>query len=131
MKPRIIIYCCANSTPAHEENIEKIEAEEGVSIQLGMLPCSGRTDVLNLVRAVEQGGDIAMVVGCPEGQCQYIEGNRRAGKRVAYANRLLGEAGLGRERIIMVNLDPAGGQFGAALREVIAKAKKIGPWTAR
>jgi coenzyme F420-reducing hydrogenase delta subunit len=132
MKPRIVIYCCANSTAAPEDQIEKIEAEAGVSIRISRLPCSGRTDVLYVVRAIEQGEDFAMVIGCPEGRCQYLEGNLRARKRVGYINRLLGEAGLGADRVVMYNLDPAdAGQFGAALREAAAKAKAIGPWKAR
>jgi F420-non-reducing hydrogenase iron-sulfur subunit len=129
MKPQIVIYCCANSTLVPEEHVEKLVAEGQAEIKIARLPCSGRTDVLYLLRAIEEGATMAMVVGCPEGQCQFLEGNLRAKMRVRYANRLLAEAGLGNERIRMVNIDPGDDQaFAAALRDTVAKARELGPW---
>lgn len=127
MKPQIVIYCCANSTTVPEEHVERIMAEMDAEIMISRLPCSGRADVLYMLKAIEAGADMAMVVGCPEGQCQFLEGNLRARKRVGYANRLLAEAGVGPERVRMYNLDSAHGeQFAAALKETIAKAREIG-----
>jgi F420-non-reducing hydrogenase iron-sulfur subunit len=133
MKPQIVIYCCANSTVVPEEHVEKLVAEEQATLKIARLPCSGRTDVLYMLRAIEEGATMAMVVGCPEGQCQFLEGNLRAQMRVRYANRLLAEVGLGNERIRMVNIDPSDDQaFAAALRDTVAKALELGPWqTAR
>jgi F420-non-reducing hydrogenase iron-sulfur subunit len=129
MKPQIVIYCCANSTVVPEEHVEKLITEGQATIKIARLPCSGRTDVLYLLRAIEEGATMAMVVGCPEGQCQFLEGNLRAKMRVRYANRLLAEVGLGNERIRMVNIDPSDDQaFAAALRETVAKARELGPW---
>lgn len=72
---------------------------------------------------------MALVVGCPESRCQFLEGNLRARMRVRYANRLLAEAGMGSERVRMVNVDPGDdAAFGAALRETLAKAEELGPW---
>lgn len=129
MKPRIVVYCCANSTELPEDEVEKWASEDKADIQMVRLPCSGRTDVLYIVRAIEAGADMALIVGCPEGLCRYLEGSRRARMRVAYANRLLREVGLGGERVKMVNLDPAqSDSFSASLREVVAKAAELGPW---
>jgi F420-non-reducing hydrogenase iron-sulfur subunit len=76
---------------------------------------------------VEEGADMALVVGCPDGVCQFLEGNLRAKMRVRYANRLLAEAGLGNERVRMVSLAPDNpGSFADALRDVIAKARELG-----
>ena len=129
MKPQIVIYCCANSSAASEEDVEKIISEDQAEIRISRLPCSGRTDVLYLLRAIETGATLAMIVGCPEGQCQFLEGNLRAGMRVRYANRLLAEAGLGEDRIRMAHIaagDDA--SFAAALRDAVASAREIGPW---
>ena len=129
MKPQIVIYCCANSSAVSEEDVEKIIPEDQAEIRISRLPCSGRTDVLYLLRAIETGATLAMIVGCPEGQCQFLEGNLRAGMRVRYANRLLAEAGLGEDRIRMVHI-AAGDEtsFAAALRDAVASARQIGPW---
>jgi F420-non-reducing hydrogenase iron-sulfur subunit len=129
MKPQIVIYCCANSTVVPEEHVEKLVAEGQAALKIARLPCSGRTDVLYMLRAIEEGATMAMVVGCPEGQCQFLEGNLRAKMRVRYANRLLAEVGLGKERIRMFNIDPGDDQaFAAALRDTVVKARELGPW---
>lgn len=130
MVPEIVIYCCANSTTASDEDLEKIVPEDQAVLRISRLPCSGRTDVLYLLRAIENGAAMTMIMGCPEGQCQFLEGNRRARMRVGYANRLLGEAGLGEDRIRMVQLPPGDeAAFAAAIREAVAKAHEIGSWT--
>jgi len=131
MGPRIVIYCCANSVVVPEEHVEKAMSEKGADIQIVRLPCTGRTDPLYILRAIEAGAHMAMIVGCPVGQCQFLEGNLRAEMRVRYANRLLAEAGLGRERVRMYHMSPGEPDlFPAALAEVIDKARKLGPWLA-
>jgi F420-non-reducing hydrogenase iron-sulfur subunit len=128
MKPEIVVYCCANSTVVPRDADELI-SEDLATLKISRLPCSGRTDVLYILRAIENGATMAMVVGCPEGRCQFLEGNVRAGKRVRYANRLLAEVGLGDERVRMFNIDPGDDQaFAAAIRDTVAKARELGPW---
>jgi F420-non-reducing hydrogenase iron-sulfur subunit len=129
MKPAIVVYCCANSTAAPEETVERLTGSDQADVKLTRLPCTGRTDVLYMLKAIEDGADLALVVACPEGQCQFLEGNLRAKKRVGYVNRLLAEAGLGEERVRMVNMDPNDTtRFETALQEAVAKAREIGPW---
>jgi len=129
IKPKVVIYCCNNSAVVRQENMDQLEADAQAEINIAQLPCSGRTDVLYMVKALENGADMAMVVGCLEGQCQFLEGNLRAKKRVRYANRLLEEVGLGNERIRMYNLDPTDEKgFSDALAETISKARQLGPW---
>jgi coenzyme F420-reducing hydrogenase delta subunit len=129
MKPGIVIFCCSNAVAVPEEAVERVNGSEQASVKCTRLPCSGRSDVLHILRAIEQGADMALVVACPEGTCRFLEGNRRARLRVAYANRLLAEAGLGGDRVRLVQLsaeDPAG--FGQSLEDTVAKARSLGPW---
>jgi coenzyme F420-reducing hydrogenase delta subunit len=129
MKPEIVIYCCANSSAVSEEDAEKIITEDQAVLRISRLPCSGRTDVLNLLRTMETGVTMTLIVGCPEGQCQFLEGNLRARMRVRYANRLLAEAGLGEDRILMVNIAPGDeSSFADTLRIAVSKAREIGSW---
>jgi F420-non-reducing hydrogenase iron-sulfur subunit len=129
MKPVIVIFCCTNAAAVPEDEVERINATPQAAVKFTRLPCSGRTDVLYILRAVEEGADMAMVVACPNGACQFLEGNRRARLRVSYANRLLAESGLGNERVRLVNLAPDDPQgFVDALQETITRARKLGPW---
>jgi F420-non-reducing hydrogenase iron-sulfur subunit len=129
MKPVIVIFCCTNAVAVPEDEVERINATPQAAVKFTRLPCSGRTDILYILRAVEEGADMAMVVGCRDGGCQFLEGNRRARLRVRYANRLLAESGLGNERVRLVNLAPDNPQgFVDALQETISKARELGPW---
>jgi F420-non-reducing hydrogenase iron-sulfur subunit len=39
------------------------------------VPCTGKVDVIHMLRAFEKGADGVYVVGCMEGDCHYNEGN--------------------------------------------------------
>jgi coenzyme F420-reducing hydrogenase delta subunit len=101
MTVRITAFCCRRSG-------EKAAAE-AKRLGLGLpglevigVPCSGRVDVLHLLKAFEAGADGVMVVGCYEDACEFLRGNIVAGRRVEYVRGLLGEAGIDPERVLMV-----------------------------
>ena len=62
-----------------------------------------------ILKAFENGADGVMVVGCLEGDCHFQVGNLRARKRVERVARLLEIAGVGAERVRMVNLSAGEG----------------------
>jgi F420-non-reducing hydrogenase iron-sulfur subunit len=74
------------------------------SIRIIRVPCTGKVDVLHILRCFEQGADGVSVVGCREGDCHYQTGNFRAKKRVEQARRILEQIGIGGERVHMCNL---------------------------
>ena len=51
-------------------------------IKIVLMPCTGRVDIINLLKAFEGGADVVFVAGCLEGECHYLAGNLRAKKRV-------------------------------------------------
>jgi len=53
------------------------------NINIIRVPCTGKVDVIHLLRAFQKGADGVYVVGCLEGACHYNEGNFRARERVA------------------------------------------------
>ncbi len=127
MKPQIVIFCCTNAVVMPEDEVERVNAAQQAAIKFTRLPCSGRSDVLYMLRAIEDGADTALVVGCPDGLCQFLEGNRRAKLRVRYANRLLAEAGMGSERVRMINVSPDDPQgFAKAIQDSIDMARELG-----
>ena len=66
------------------------------------LPCSGRINIQYFLKAIESGTDGVILLTCPWGECQYVEGNLRAEKRVSAVNSILKEAGIENERIITI-----------------------------
>ena len=74
------------------------------SIKIILVPCTGKVDIIHLLRAFEKGADGAYVVGCLEGECHYTSGNMRARKRVYQAKEILQAVGIEAERVEMYNL---------------------------
>jgi F420-non-reducing hydrogenase iron-sulfur subunit len=98
------------------------------NVRVVKLPCSGRVDIIHLMKAMEEGADGILVAGCLEGDCHYQVGNLRAKKRVAYVREILDQIGIGGERVAMYNLSAGEGpRFAEIAREMTEKIKQLGP----
>jgi coenzyme F420-reducing hydrogenase delta subunit len=98
------------------------------NIKIVKLPCTGKIDVLYLLKTFQSGADGVYVAGCMEGDCHYLTGNLRAKKRVAYTQKILDEVGVGGERLAMYNMSAAQGpRFVEVANEMTEKIKKLGP----
>ena len=97
-----------------------------------MVPCTGRVDIIHLLKAFEGGADAVMVVGCLEGDCHYLTGNLRAKKRVTKLKKDLVEIGFEPERLEMFNLSSSDGpKFAAVATEMAERVHKLGPSKAK
>jgi coenzyme F420-reducing hydrogenase delta subunit len=100
---KISLFYCANSLSPEE--IQKCgSGVADVQINAISLPCSGRVNLLYLLKAIETGADGVLLLTCPIGECTYIQGNLRAQKRIEAVDDLLVEAGLERGCIKCVPL---------------------------
>ena len=98
------------------------------TIRIVRVPCTGKVDILHILRSFEKGADGVYVVGCMEGDCRYNRGNLRARKRVQEARRILDLIGIGGERVQMFNLSSGEGpRFAALAVEMTEKIKELGP----
>ena len=98
------------------------------NIKIIRVPCTGKVDVMYLLRSIQKGADGVYVVGCLEGTCHYKEGNFRARERVDYVRMLLEEIGLEADRVRMYNLSSGEGPtFAAYAREMTENIKALGP----
>ncbi len=93
------------------------------------VPCTGRVDIIHLLKAIEDGADGVYVAGCLEGECHYLVGNLKAKKRVQYVKNVLQELGIEPERVEMFNLSAGEGpRFAEIAREMVgARSKALGP----
>ncbi len=92
------------------------------------LPCTGKIDIIHILRAFEKGADGVYVVGCMEGDCHFNEGNFRARKRIEQAQKILDKVGVGAERVKMFNLSSGEGPLFAQYSvEMDEKIKELGP----
>ena len=97
-------------------------------IKIIFVPCTGKVDILHILRAFEKGADGVYVVGCMEGDCHFISGNFRARKRVEQTQKILDTIGIGGERAQMYNLSSGEGpRFAQFAIEMDERIRKLGP----
>jgi coenzyme F420-reducing hydrogenase delta subunit len=98
------------------------------SIKIIRVPCTGKVDVIHMLRAFEKGADGVCVVGCMEGDCHFKSGNFRARKRVEQVAKILDTIGIGGDRAQMYNLSSGEGPtFARYAREMHEKITALGP----
>jgi coenzyme F420-reducing hydrogenase delta subunit len=102
------IFYCANCLDANDlrQGLQIDEknktADPPDSIKIVSLPCSGKVNLLYLLKAFEKGADGVLLVTCPQKECKYLEGNLRARKRAEAVDGLLKEIGLSENRMRMI-----------------------------
>jgi coenzyme F420-reducing hydrogenase delta subunit len=104
--PKIYLFHCATSYD--QADLMRSYSRQAKEIKVISMPCSGKLDILYLTKAFDTGADGAAIMICKEGECRYMEGNMRARKRAHAIDELLQEAGLGRGRIKVIQMDVGG-----------------------
>ncbi|NOY69560.1 MAG: hydrogenase iron-sulfur subunit [Deltaproteobacteria bacterium] len=103
----ICIFYCSNSLDANalKQNISNNEKDEVNTVSL---PCSGKVNLLYLLKAFENGADGVILVTCGQNECHFLEGNLRAKKRAEAVDSMLEEIGLGKGRMIVIRKNNEG-----------------------
>lgn len=104
--PKIVLFHCATSYD--QEELLKNYSPQAGEIKVISLPCSGKLDILYLTKAFDTGADGAAILICKKDECRYMEGNMRAKKRIQAVDELLQEAGLGKGRTRIIQMDDKG-----------------------
>lgn len=90
--------------------------------------CTGKIDATHMIDAFDEGADGILILGCPEGDCHYQDGNYEAKKRVYLLRRLLESIGIEKERIrIELSVDPEGRRIPQLVKEMSKELAKLGP----
>jgi len=90
--------------------------------------CTGKIDATHMLDAFKQGADGILILGCPEGDCHYQDGNYEAKKRVYLIRKLLESVGIEKERIrIELSIDPEGKRIPKLAEEMRKELAKLGP----
>ena len=104
-EPVIVAFACEGAAGYASELAGQMGMKLPDNVRVLKVPCSGRLDALHLLRAFDNGADGVIVFACPEGQCQYIDGSRKAKDRVAYMKKSLDVLGIGGDRLEMYNVN--------------------------
>ncbi|RKX80277.1 MAG: hypothetical protein DRP87_00250 [Spirochaetes bacterium] len=105
----LIIYCSEGGRKA----LQKMSSE-GFRLPSGVctfeLPCTGRINDVMLMETLQNGVRGIFVAGCREENCKYLDGNKRALRRIKRIKKLLSDAGIEGKHIEMQTFGPDEGK---------------------
>jgi F420-non-reducing hydrogenase iron-sulfur subunit len=130
--PNIIGFACRYCAYHAADVAGSMRLQFPPDIKIIMVPCSGRVDIIHLLKAFEAGADAAFVAGCLEGECHYLTGNLRAQKRVTKVKKDFSQMNLEPARVQMFNLSASEGpKFAAIAKEMVERTLRLGPSPAK
>jgi F420-non-reducing hydrogenase iron-sulfur subunit len=122
-KPKIVCFSCKFGWGylKDEDTLAK-EIDNWIPII-----CTGKIDTTHIINAFEEGADGVLILGCPEGDCHYQDGNFEAKKKVFLLRRLLQSMGIEKERIrIELSVDPEGTRIQPLIKKMSEDLAKLG-----
>ncbi|MFH1450266.1 MAG: hydrogenase iron-sulfur subunit [bacterium] len=127
-EPQIVAFCCHYCAYGAADLAGSMRLNYPANVKIVKLPCTGKVDIIYLLKAFEDGADGVYVAGCLEGNCHFIDGNIKAKRRVARAKNLLDEIGIGGNRLEMFNMSASmGPKFAEVAREMTERIQHLGP----
>ena len=130
--PVVIAYCCKWCSYAAADLAGNMRIQYPSNIRIVRVPCTGRVDILHLLKTFEYGADGVFISGCLPGDCHYINGNDKAIKRVNYVKKSLEEIGINPERVEMYHNSAAmGPQFAKTCIDFNERITNLGPLKSR
>jgi F420-non-reducing hydrogenase iron-sulfur subunit len=99
-----------------------------LSARIIRMPCTARLDINFMLKALQEGADGVLIVGCHPGDCAYKTGNLGAERRVRFTRKLIAQLGLDENRVKMVFVSAAeGDKFAAEVNKFAEEIRAIGP----
>ncbi|MDR3038326.1 MAG: hydrogenase iron-sulfur subunit [Candidatus Adiutrix sp.] len=127
-EPRIIAFCCQYCAYSAADMAGSMRLQYPPNVEIVLLPCTGRFDMLFALKAFEGGADGVYVAGCLEGTCHFLDGNYRAKKRATYLRKELATLGVEEDRLRMYNLSASQGpRFVEFANEFTDLIRELGP----
>ncbi|MFX0207744.1 MAG: hydrogenase iron-sulfur subunit [Candidatus Hodarchaeota archaeon] len=127
-EPKILVFCCNWCSYAAADLAGTSRMQYPANIRILRVPCSGRVDMLHVVKAFERGWDGVLITGCLKGQCHYLEGNIKAETRINFLSDLLEEIGFDSRRLRIRYMSAAmAPEFVKEITEFIHLIQELGP----
>jgi len=88
--------------------------------------CLGKIDALDLIQAFSKGAEGILLLGCPEGDCHFQDGNCEAEKKVYLTGKILESFGIAKKRIELVkDRDPYGERITGLMNSFADRIKNL------
>ncbi|MEE9150729.1 MAG: hydrogenase iron-sulfur subunit, partial [Thermoplasmata archaeon] len=127
-EPVIIGFVCNECVYAAADLAGTTRLPYPSNIRLIRIPCSGQVDTIHILRAFEKGADGVFIGGCLKEQCHYVDGNKKAEKRVNFLKGILNAMGMEEERLSIHFMSAAmAREFASLANDLTSTIKKLGP----
>jgi F420-non-reducing hydrogenase iron-sulfur subunit len=127
-KPKILAFCCNWCAYAGADLAGVSRFQMPTDVRVIRVMCSGRVPPELVIRALANGLDGVMILGCHPGECHYSEGNYLTRRRAHVLKRLLMYIGIEPERFQLRWVSAAeAAKFTAVVKEVTDKITALGP----
>jgi len=103
-KPKITVFACENSAYPAATAAGTNGSQWQQAVQLIRIPCAGKVDTRDVLRALECGAQKVIILGCHIESCQYLAGSTRAAKRAERLNNALEKARIDKNRVVFGQL---------------------------
>ena len=125
---RVVVFCCRWCSYAAADGAGLARMEYPPNAEIVKVPCSGKVDLLYILKAFEYGADGVLVTGCLLGSCHYIDGNYHAENRIKFVQRLLDAIGFGKDRLRIRFLSSSmSNTFVEEVQDMVDYIQKLGP----
>ncbi len=123
-KPKIVCFSCKFSWAyLGDEDAMAARIKNWVPII-----CAGKIDAAYILDAFAHGADGVLILGCPEGDCHFQDGNIEARKRLILLRHVLKTRGIQPERVKMIlSRDPEATSMPDIVAEFAAELEKLDP----
>ncbi|MFH1134880.1 MAG: hydrogenase iron-sulfur subunit [Pseudomonadota bacterium] len=127
-EPVIVAFACHYCAYTAADMAGSMRLSYPPNIRIVRVPCTGKVDIIHLMRAFQNGADGVYVAGCLQGDCHFDKGNIRAAQRVERVKKLLEEIGISGDRVKMLNMSAGmGGVFAQTAIEFTEQIRQLGP----
>jgi len=127
-EPRIVGFLCSWSSVAGGAGAGTGESPCPDNASIIRVMCSGRVTPAFILQALACGADGVLIATCQSGDCHYVSGNYKTGRRIEFTRKLLEQLGIEPERLRMQAVP---GGDGAALARAVGdfteRLKELGP----
>jgi len=127
-EPKILVFCCNWCSYAGADLAGVSRLQMPPHFQVIRVMCSARVRPEYVLKALAEGLDGVMVLGCHIGDCHYIDGNHRTAKRFPVMKRMLGYIGIDPRRLRLDWVSASEGErFQRIITEFTNEIKNLGP----
>lgn len=127
-RPTILAFCCnwCSYAGADLAGVNRLQMPTNVNVIRVM--CSASVKPEYVIKALSQGIDGVLVLGCHIGDCHYMTGNHRTAKRIPLTAKVLETIGIDSRRVKLDWVSAAeGDKFQQVITDFVEVVTGLGP----